>query len=148
MRVHSAPTHSSEERMEMTPMIDVTFLILIFFMCTLRFRSLESKLAAYLPHNEGLNDVRDNAPEPISIVMWAKVIPTTGDRVLAYRVGPRICGSLDAVEARIAHLHAADPERVLALDPRDGVLQGDVVALLDRALGVGFEQLRFVGHRE
>ena len=32
--------------MEMTPMIDVTFLLLIFFLCTLKFKLLEGKLQA------------------------------------------------------------------------------------------------------
>ena len=33
--------------LQMTPMIDVTFLLLIFFMCTLKFKVLEGKLGAY-----------------------------------------------------------------------------------------------------
>ena len=44
-----------ECEMEMTPMIDVVFLLLIFFMCTLRFKTLEGKLAAYLPRDAGVN---------------------------------------------------------------------------------------------
>ena len=38
----------------MTPMIDVTFLLLIFFMCTLKFKILEGKLGAYLPKDVGV----------------------------------------------------------------------------------------------
>ncbi|MEL6716433.1 MAG: biopolymer transporter ExbD, partial [Planctomycetota bacterium] len=38
-----------KHELEMTPMIDVTFLLLIFFMCTLKFKVLEGKLGAYLP---------------------------------------------------------------------------------------------------
>ena len=40
--------------LEMTPMIDVTFLLLIFFMCTLKFKILEGKLGAYLPKDVGV----------------------------------------------------------------------------------------------
>ncbi|MDF1837417.1 MAG: biopolymer transporter ExbD, partial [Planctomycetota bacterium] len=40
--------------MDMTPMIDVTFLLLIFFMCTLKFKVLEGKLTAYLPKDVGV----------------------------------------------------------------------------------------------
>ena len=39
--------------MEMTPMIDVTFLLLIFFLCTIKFKTLEGKLSAYLPEGRG-----------------------------------------------------------------------------------------------
>ena len=41
--------------LEMTPMIDVTFLLLIFFMCTLKFKTLEGKLNAFLPKDVGVN---------------------------------------------------------------------------------------------
>ncbi|NRA95599.1 MAG: biopolymer transporter ExbD [Planctomycetes bacterium] len=47
-----------EVKLELTPMIDVTFLILIFFMCTLKFKTLEGKLVSYLPTDKGLS----NAP--------------------------------------------------------------------------------------
>jgi len=32
--------NEEEHELEMTPMIDVTFLLLIFFMCTLKFKTL------------------------------------------------------------------------------------------------------------
>ncbi len=46
---------NSEPVLEMTPMIDVTFQLLIFFMCTIKFKVLEGKLAAYLPKDVGVN---------------------------------------------------------------------------------------------
>ena len=55
--------------MDMTPMIDVTFLLLIFFMCTLHFKTLEGMLQSYLPKDQGMqktNPVRD-PQEPITI---------------------------------------------------------------------------------
>ena len=39
--------------LEMTPMIDVTFLLLIFFIVTLNFRTLEGRLDANLPKENG-----------------------------------------------------------------------------------------------
>jgi biopolymer transport protein ExbD len=50
-----------EVKLELTPMIDVTFLILIFFMCTLKFKTLEGKLVSYLPTDKGLSS--QQAPE-------------------------------------------------------------------------------------
>ncbi len=43
-----------EVKLELTPMIDVTFLILIFFMCTLKFKTLDAKFVSYLPTDRGL----------------------------------------------------------------------------------------------
>lgn len=39
--------------LSMTPMIDVTFLLLIFFMLACKFRTVEGKLKAYLPKDRG-----------------------------------------------------------------------------------------------
>lgn len=45
---------SEEIKMEMTPMIDVTFLLLIFFLCAIKFKVLEGKLQTYLPRDVGI----------------------------------------------------------------------------------------------
>lgn len=52
-----------EVKMELTPMIDVTFLILIFFMCTLKFKVLEGKLVSYLPTDQGLSNKKPEVPK-------------------------------------------------------------------------------------
>jgi len=53
--------------LEMTPMIDVTFLLLIFFMCTLKFKILEGKLGAYLPKDVGVNPQDAEPVEKVDI---------------------------------------------------------------------------------
>ena len=64
---------SEEIEMQMTPMIDVTFLLLIFFMCSIKFKLLDGKLAAYLPKEVGVNASPIDVPlEKISIDMYRK----------------------------------------------------------------------------
>lgn len=46
---------SEETKMELTPMIDVTFLLLIFFLCSIKFKILEGKLQTFLPKDVGVN---------------------------------------------------------------------------------------------
>ncbi len=55
----------------MTPMIDVIFQLLIFFMCSTKFRVLEGKLSSYLPKDKGLNAARivDPVLEEIRILL-------------------------------------------------------------------------------
>ena len=60
-----------ECEMEMTSMIDVTFLLLIFFMCTLKFKTLEGKLAAYLPKDVGVNTSEAEPIEKVEILIRA-----------------------------------------------------------------------------
>lgn len=55
-------------------MIDVTFLLLIFFMCSMQFKTVEQKLSADLPKNEGQNPIPKKVEQPTEIrvkVYWA-----------------------------------------------------------------------------
>jgi biopolymer transport protein ExbD len=61
-----------KHELEMTPMIDVTFLLLIFFMCTLKFKTLEGKLSAYLPKDVGVNQQDAEPIEKVEILMRVK----------------------------------------------------------------------------
>lgn len=55
------------QEMEMTPMIDVTFLLLVFFMCTLKFKVLEGKLGAALPRDVGHSEMPPEAIETFHV---------------------------------------------------------------------------------
>ncbi|MHC4249935.1 MAG: ExbD/TolR family protein [Planctomycetota bacterium] len=55
-------------------MIDVVFLLLIFFMCSMQFKSVEQKLDADLPKNEGQNPIPKQVEQPTEIrvkIYWA-----------------------------------------------------------------------------
>ncbi|MBI4879671.1 MAG: biopolymer transporter ExbD [Planctomycetes bacterium] len=51
-----------ETRIEMTPMIDVTFLLLVFFLCAIQFKILEGKLQTYLPKDCGVDPSGECSP--------------------------------------------------------------------------------------
>lgn len=53
----------------MTPMIDVIFQLIIFFMCSIQFKSLEGKLYSYLPRDKGMasTEVTDPILEEVRI---------------------------------------------------------------------------------
>ncbi len=155
---------TEESKLEMTPMIDVTFLLLIFFMLTLKFRILEGKLAAYLPKDVGVN-LDDSEPiEKVDIVLrvrneGTKLNPRgdgpwdgqggrynySSDRQIEYSVGPRQTASLKELEARLREIHLAQPERTATIDPRPGTVYGDVVGALDAAINAGFTSITFKG---
>ena len=84
-----------ESKLVMTPMIDVTFLLLIFFMCTIKFKTLEGKLSAFLPPDVGVNPTDAEASEETVL------------RVEVVRAGTR----LDPLSA--ARLASRDPASVL-----------------------------------
>ena len=52
MQVQMKPSREAikkEVKISLTPMIDVVFLILIFFMCTLQFKQTNRKFITWLP---------------------------------------------------------------------------------------------------
>lgn len=61
--------NDEEVKLSITPLIDVTFLLLIFFMCAMKFKTLERKVAAYLPKDRGLAPTlaRPEEKHPIAI---------------------------------------------------------------------------------
>jgi len=68
-----------EVKLELTPMIDISFLIIIFFMC-LPFKTLEGKLAAFLPKDKGIESLPQDPPQnfPIKIhIVGRKETPRT-----------------------------------------------------------------------
>jgi len=156
-----------ESKLEMTPMIDVTFLLLIFFMCTIKFKTLEGKLSAYLPKDVGSNTTEAEPKEKVEIQL--KVLnagtrlspdettlwdPATGDRFvfgsdrsIQYRVGPKKTTDLAVIEHQLGLLHAADPERGCTIDAQPGIVYGDVVGVLDAALANDFTDITFVAAR-
>ena len=169
-RKRPEPTSAVKEEMEMTPMIDVTFLLLVFFLLTLKFKVLEGKLAAYLPKDAGPNPT--TVPlDPIDV--HVKVVPgfegrrvfatgedaglewngdasrrfaiEPGSRRLRYAVGPFASDSIDAVVQRVVTLKDADPDRRVVLDAHDGTRVADVVAVLDGLVEAGIRDVAFAG---
>ena len=59
--------HVEELQIDLTPMIDVVFQLIIFFMCIMKFKTLEKKIAAYLPKDVGL------APTPVDVPPKLKI---------------------------------------------------------------------------
>lgn len=55
-----------EAKLDMTPMIDVVFLLIIFFLC-IDFKTLEAKLPAYLPTDKGSQATPEEPVEQLSL---------------------------------------------------------------------------------
>jgi biopolymer transport protein ExbD len=161
---------NTQSKMDMTPMIDVTFLLLIFFMCTLKFKTLEGKLSAFLPKDVGVNQMDAEPKEKIEIRMDVKSagnkvrpdgsIYTPDDeknrarfvydrsRVITYSIGAKKTTDLMEVQNTLRAFYKQDPTRPATIDPRKDIITSDVVSLLDIALDIGFTDITFVGSYE
>jgi biopolymer transport protein ExbD len=130
-----------EVKPDMTPMIDVVFLMIIFFIC-IDFKVLESKLPAYLPKDKGSQNTVVEPQEQLSIKIYVdkagtpkypdgagkgSVNPNTGrpfrfkleDHKIRWEVGPKPLSSLAEVEKELERI-AKDPASQVNDDKHPG----------------------------
>ncbi len=154
----------SNTTMEMTPMIDVTFQLLIFFMLTIKFKILEGKLAAYLPKDVGVNqsdaepkektDIRvsvlkeGSKLDPYDDVAWSGqgAFRYGDDRELLFAVGPHKTKVLGDLRSRLRKMYEVDPEEAAAtIDAARGTVYEDIIGVLDVTISAGFSDITFKG---
>ncbi len=142
-----------ETKMEMTPMIDVTFLLLIFFVCTIKFKILEGKIPAYLPKDVGVNTTPvDKQLEKIEIFINRVKPVDTEDRNWIWRedqitihIGPRKMKGLAEFHETVKRMHQSNAEAKATLFPGKGSLYIDSVKVVNECLRADFSELTFGG---
>ena len=163
-----------EHEMDMTPMIDVVFLLIIFFLC-IDFRILEAKLPAYLPKDKGSNDIPEEPKQQlrVKIVMddWGaqserpfqptgkprKTYWLQGHKV-HYTLGPRHFEDLAQLKDELVRIKPdrwiTNPETRqrelvgVVLEPGTGSVYADVAPCVDAILSAGFQNIHFGGGRD
>jgi biopolymer transport protein ExbD len=102
-----------ETEMDMTPMIDCVFQLLIFFMTCTRFKSLEGKLLAYLPKDKGLKNVKvEEQKLPIRVTMYWNVA-TQQAKVYVGQTFTGIAdqGGLDRAKEKVRQIKATGTDK-------------------------------------
>lgn len=135
---------TTEPKLSMMPMIDVTFLLLIFFMCTIKFKTLEGKLQAYLPKDEGSGSSIEPVDRvPVRAVLIAEGVQTDlrswEGRRIGYRIGPRAV-SLEALETELRRQDASRGARVTV---DEGVHVEEALPILDALISADFTDVSF-----
>ena len=116
-------------RISLTPLIDVVFILLVFFMLASNF------------HDWRAIPLQSSGSGAGAGMQGALLVEVTVQ-------GPRFAGKALAMPALIDRLRARraeDPEAVLLILPRDGVETGALVDLLDGLEGAGLRDLILVG---
>lgn len=126
-----------QAKVDLTPMIDIVFNLLIFFMCVTKIRSTDGVIQAFLPRDRGLggqpadhalNDVRvkllwhDGAGRP-STSEAGHVVVAIGDRRL------NAPGELDAARPESHQVWRDLHDRLLAL--RDAATSAELPVIID-----------------
>lgn len=142
---------AGETQMDMTPMIDCTFQLIIFFIISLRFKVLENKLVSHLPTNFGSATSSQFIDEKFLTVTLRQRGTDVDDRPLLRRgtlyeiEGQSIGGTEDevvaAIDARIAKFKTDVPEAKGKISTMPGVPHERVVRILDLFHKSGYEMI-------
>lgn len=144
-------TAQSEPELQMTPMIDCIFLLLIFFMCCTKFKTLEGNLRSDIPEaKEGVaTESVDDEPEVQIVKVSLK--RTREGRVLIF-VNRASVGSAMQLADKLQRLREqfkrAGMQAIVVIDPFPDVPFGDIVSALNECIRVGFEDIAFAPPRQ
>ena len=155
--------NKEEVKLELTPMIDMAFLIIIFFMC-LPFKTLEGKLQAFLPTDKGINPIPQEPPNEIKVSVHI-VARKEEDRqwgpegasktvqmptLVKYRFGQQEAENLDKVSKWIRDAYKAaegtENTKVLGeIKAGHKVPHKFIIAVLNKFAEAGLEKVDFFG---
>lgn len=138
--VYSRSTHRPD--VAMTPMIDVVFLLLIFFLWTASFQIVELQLPSKLSHLSGAGtaDTTDLPKADFETVIVRIQIEGTQ---LRWSVNGQPAKNLAEVRARLKQVASIRLELPVLVDPDRVVSLGDVLDVYDAARQEGFTNIQF-----
>ncbi len=128
----------------MTPMIDVVFQLLVYFLCTAGFSPREYQLPADLPPT-GASQQLEPSPEMVELEMIQVVLRRQGDR-LAIRLNGEPVATIEELVRRLRLIAAVATPPVI-LDIGATVPMREVIAVYDACLANGFSDIRFAARR-
>ena len=145
-----------EVEMNMTPMIDVTFQLLIFFIVTLKFRLLEKKLSSHLPTDFGTNASPEQIDEKFITVKLKQPSKTEDPRPIRERktrfyietekiTGSSLTDVFKQIESRLGTFRGLEKDAKGKIEAGPGVPHGLVVKVLDLYHRTKYNQITFVG---
>jgi len=129
---------------KMTPMIDVVFLLLVFFIWTSSFHIAERVLPGSVSALRGSEPVDPAAPPPpeedfddvVIRILWSGGEP-------AWKVNGAPVESLDQIRTALAGIAKIKPDAPVILHPDPEVPLGHVIDVYDAARLEGFEKIQF-----
>lgn len=143
-KISREAAEETKAEMSMTPMIDITFQLLIFFMLGVKFKLLEQKLNSYLPKDTGPN----STPPPDEVLPTSIHLKPTGPDGLecTIKVGLKPVDNFEELEQTLRALHnTEDKKRNLPVDiyGSDDLRWRWICRAFDTAIGVGCEKVQF-----
>jgi len=133
-----------ELEIKMTPMIDVVFLLLVFFVWTASFHAVEYLLPSSLSQQQGTGQTINQDEPPPEVEFEDIVIRITfvDDRP-AWSVNGQPAASLTEVHDRLTLVADIKTDSPVILHPDESVPVGNVIDVYDATRLAGFSQIQF-----
>lgn len=148
-----------EAKMDLTPMIDVTFLLLVFFMLASKFKTQEGQILSYLPKDRGQASASSkDVTETRVYVDWchpSSYQPSQNRKIgrpVLYVIKPgeskkrlEVSGAPNypALLAYMKNLKAQNPKSPVILDGHQYVPWRFIMASLDEVVEAGLSEVTF-----
>lgn len=141
--------HSSQRRgggtmeINMTPMIDMVFLLIVYFVWTSGDLAQEMPLPSRISEQSGTAAATDDIPPPEADFDPVVVRIVLNDGTVGWRVNDERLGSLDQLRAVLQRLAEIKADAPVVLHPDPAVPLGDVIDVYDLSRVIGFEKIQF-----
>jgi biopolymer transport protein ExbD len=138
------PTHHNDRRqtdIAMTPMIDVVFQLMIFFICTASFQAAEELLPSHLSITGGTS-----VPSPVEIEPELERIvvrATYDDGRASWIVNERLCATIPEVQQVLHAVAAIDRTLPVVLDVSGDMPLGQMIDVYDLCRLEQFTKIQF-----
>lgn len=138
-------SYTSQRRpleVQMTPMIDVVFLLLVFFVWTASFQVVERLLPSQLATTGGSG--ANTQVDPLTVdfeVLVVKVAVNDGQPT--WQVNDQSQPSVEELRGKLATVAEIKSDLPVIIDPQSTVPLGDVIEVYDIARQVGFGTVQF-----
>ena len=143
MRRRSPFARRESLEITMTPMIDVVFLLLVFFVWTASFQVVEYLLPSELSSLPGNQAAVKDPPPEADFENVVVRIHWIGDQP-GWTINDQQADSLDQLHQRLQAIARVKQDAPVILHPDEDVPLGDVIDVFDISRLVGFEKIQFV----
>jgi biopolymer transport protein ExbD len=129
---------------QMTPMIDVVFLLMVYSVWTISFHAVEHVLPSSVSEVGGTGSSSSDQPPPpqadfhdiVVRVLWVDARPT-------WLVGEEAFAELSGVGDKLRDIFQANDEAPVIIDPDAATPLGNVIDVYDLARAIGFREVQF-----
>jgi biopolymer transport protein ExbD len=134
-----ARIYDDETRLDMNAMIDVTLVLLVFFILTTSVAALQKRLEAPSPGDDKSGVLVVTEKDVANLMIHVKVSLEDGEPV--YRIQDRVVDPVRLV-AELQKFVRSSKKTILLLEHTDDVPQDSVVKVIDAAKGAGMDRVR------